>query len=285
MTKGLVLEFTKMNGAGNDFVVIDNRFFHFSVNELSELAHRLCARRTGVGADGLLAFDDADNSDVDFTMTYVNADGSVAGMCGNGARCIAAFADETGLKKERLVFEINSTRYEAVVRPGQTGRQSSVRVFFPQANNLELAFSTVLTKDGTKFDLDYVDVGVPHAVWFGSDIATVPVTDWGREIRNHASFVEKDGTNVNFAEVVDATTGTHIKLRTYERGVEQETLACGSGAVSTFLVAHRRGFISVSECNIEVLGGTLRVGFTGNGSSVFLEGPAEFVFRGTVLLD
>ena len=287
----LVVPFTKMNGAGNDFVVLDNRFLRFSDDELAAIARRVCPRRTGVGADGLLALDDADGAD--FRMRYRNADGSLATMCGNGARCLARFAARAGLGAESedthvagvvaLSFETDGGPYRAEV----AGRAASgaVRLAVPPARDFGSA------GDAQPGALR-IWTGTEHAVVFTDDVDTADVAGEGHRLRQHPAFAPA-GTNVNFVEV--AGPG-RIRARTFEKGVEAETLACGTGAVAAALAASLDGRLaplateSPAEARrqsvvVEMPGGTLEVGFDvedGAPSGITLSGPAETVYEGTL---
>ena len=273
----LVVPFTKMNGAGNDFVVLDNRFLRFSDDELAGLARRFCPRRTGVGADGLLALDEADGTD--FRMRYRNADGSLATMCGNGARCLARFAACAGLGTEAegtvaLAFETDGGPYRAEV----AGRAPSgpVRLAVPPARDYGPAADGVVQ----------IWTGTEHAVVFTDSVDAFDVEGEGRRLRWDPAFAPA-GTNVNAVEVVGPG---HVRVRTFEKGVEAETLACGTGAVASALAAALGGHLRAADGDrhsvaVEMPGGTLEVGFAladGRADEVTLAGPAETVYQGTL---
>lgn len=279
MSKGLVLEFTKMHGAGNDFIVIDNRFYRFSRPELSDLAVRFCERRLGVGADGLLALDVPDTNDVDYRMRYHNADGSLGEMCGNGARCLAAFARDGGIESDPLVFSSDAGTYEARIIDGTP---PSVRLDFEGPSEVNLRFTTVEVEPGMALDFAYVVAGVPHAVRFVDDVAHVPVDRWGRSVHDHESFASTRGSNVDFVQVSNSDGLDVLDVRTFERGVEGETLACGTGALSSVAAASARGLIGGRDAVVRMPGGEMRAGYVDGGSAMFLEGPVAFVYRGTV---
>lgn len=280
MNRGLVLEFTKMHGAGNDFIVIDNRFFFFSSHELSEIARKFCPRHFGIGADGLLALELPRLADAHYHMAYVNADGSPGEMCGNGARCLARFAYESGIEERPLRFSTTAGSYEAFVDPTD---QSRVRVVLPAPSIVEPNFATVQIGSDA-LALTFVDVGVPHAVWFGTRIDRLPVHEWGAYVRNHPDFEPTRGANVDFVEVTAGDGHPELSVRCYERGVEGETLACGTGAVSSFAAAGALGLVDTTEAKIRMRGGTLLVGYTSDKKGIYLEGPAETVYRGSVVL-
>ncbi len=276
----LIVEFTKMSGAGNDFIVIDNRFYHFSDAELTKLARRWCARRTGVGADGLLAFALPGDEAHHFRMRYVNADGTTS-MCGNGARCLARFARLTGVEAEELVFETDAGPYRA---QAPADPAAPVRLFLPPAEGY--APDRVLENpEGPVGTVDYLWTGTHHAVCFVPAAGQTPVDVWGPAIRRDAAFAP-EGTNVDFVEVVaDGQGGGRavLRVRTYEKGVEAETLACGTGAVAAALSARFRGLVHADVVDVRMPGGTLTVGRRGpDPEDLYLEGPADVVYRGTM---
>ena len=275
----LVVPFTKMNGAGNDFVVLDNRFLRFSDDELAALARALCPRRTGVGADGLLALDEPDGP-ADFRMRYRNADGSLATMCGNGARCLARFAARAGLGPDgdgpvSLAFDTDGGPYRATVPDRAASGPVTLDVPPPRGYG-------PATVDG--HDLVRVWTGTEHAVLFTDDVGACDVAGLGGALRHAAAFAP-EGTNVNFVEV--AGPG-RVRARTFEKGVEAETLACGTGAIASALAARLSGRTGGDAVAVEMPGGTLTVGFRVDGETVSdltLAGPAETVYEGTVEWD
>lgn len=295
MQRSFVLEFTKMNGAGNDFVVVDNRFYFFSDEELSEMARRLCARHTGIGADGLLALAAPESAVHHFRMRYFNADGSLGTMCGNGARCLARFARRAGIAAEPLLFESDAGLCRASVPDVRADVQADVheapvrlflgapRHFAPdRAMNSEAA-----RKAGP---VHYVWTGTEHAVCFVPDVRAAPVEAWGPAIR-HDPALAPAGANADFAEVVQpghaAGTRARLRVRTFEKGVEAETEACGTGAVAAAVTGRLLGRTASDVADVQMPGGLLTVGFQLDGGAVrdvYLEGPAEVVFRGTVEL-
>ena len=270
----LVVPFTKMQGAGNDFVVLDNRFLRFSDDELAALARQACPRRTGVGADGLLALDEDEG--VDFRMRYRNADGSLATMCGNGARCLARFAARAGLGTETdgtvvLTFETDGGRYRAEVSGRDRG--GPVRLAVPAARDYGPGPGGTVR----------IWTGTGHAVVFTDDVAGFDIDGEGRRLRHDPAFAPA-GTNVNAVEVVGPG---RVRVRTYEKGVEAETLACGTGAVASALAAALGGHLGSADGGrqsvaVEMPGGTLEVGFDPRGKNLSLSGPAETVYEGTL---
>ena len=267
-----MLTFTKMNGAGNDFVVLDNRDRKLSLDK-AQIA-RLCDRHRGVGADGLLAVEPAENG-ADFRMRYYNSDGGEAEMCGNGARCFARFAQRVSGKKGDISFETQA----GVLSAKFFGEL--VRVQMSEPHSLRL--NETVEAAGEKFTVHSVNTGVPHAVVFVGDLDAANVRKFGAALRYHPHFAPK-GTNANFVEQLDPQT---IAIRTYERGVEDETLACGTGMVACALVFHELT-TAASPVQVRVRGGdTLEIGFQHEGAryrEVTLTGPADFAFEGQVAI-
>ena len=283
MRRKLILEFTKMNGAGNDFIVIDNRFFHFSGDELSGLARTFCPRRTGIGADGLLALAMPAEEGAHFTMHYYNADGSLGTMCGNGARCLVRFARSAGFSAQPLVFDAVSGRYTAWVTEGEN---ASVRIRMNPARDWRPRLQ-LSQESRPAQSVDYVWTGTEHTVVWTHDVDREDVSGRGRAIR-HATELAPAGANVNFVEVIDAERDgvARLRVRTFEKGVEAETLACGTGALAAAFAARRSGHVTADCVEVTMPGGTLRVMTTPDEPDVlYLEGPADFVYRGTVEID
>ena len=263
------IQFTKMNGAGNDFVLIDNRDEQISLSR--EQIARVCHRQRGVGADGLMLLKKAEGEG-DWAWDFFNADGSDAEMCGNGARCFASYIQHTIGGEGTLSFETVCGLIHAEV--GDT--DVTVNLTAPQGLALN---ETIQTSDGEK-TVHSLNTGVPHAVLFVDEADAAMVSSLGEEIRFHEHFAPA-GTNVNFVQV---HSEGHIRVRTYERGVG-ETLACGTGvSASAMITAHLNGW--ASPVAVDVLGGdTLGVAFDakdGVFSNVHLTGPAVFVFEGTI---
>ena len=276
MSKNLTVEFTKMHGTGNDFVVLDNRWYRFSDEELSDLGAAWCPRRYGIGADGLLALAAPDDESVAYRMRYVNADGSWAAMCGNGARCLARFAVRAGMGGPTLQFESDAGRYRAEV---PTDEGAPVRLYVPSATRLiadpELATGVPEALEG----LHFVHTGTEHLVAFVSDIDTVPVEKWGRMLRQD-SALQPAGANVNFVAVTDGD----LQVRTYEKGVEAETPSCGTGVLAAAVVAVATERVPSGHVKVHTPGGVLFAG-TGSGPNSeeqYLEGPVATPFRGTM---
>ncbi len=284
MQRKLILEFTKMDGAGNDFIVIDNRFYNFTDDELADLARRWCPRRVGIGADGVLAFARPLESAHHFRMRYVNADGSVGTMCGNGARCLARFARQAGFADEMFRFETDAGVYRATVPPEPDG---PVRLFVPPPKHWMPDRQLAADRSEAAGPVHYLWTGTEHAVCFVDDVEGTPVGAWGPAIR-HDQALAPAGANVDFVQILAEGHDEQpavLQVRTFEKGVEQETLACGTGAVASALAARFLGRIQADSVQVHMPGGTLGVGFhldDGAVTDLYLEGPARAVFRGTV---
>ena len=269
------MTFTKMNGAGNDFVVMDNRDGSWSLAP-SQIA-RLCHRQRGVGADGLMLVENSENG-ATAKMRYFNADGGEAEMCGNGARCFAKFVNRLhGRQLHRLNFETIAGVIEASFPGDDVCVQLGDPCDFRLGQRLELA-------EGSTQVVHAVNTGVPHAVVFSPAIGDIDLVRLGAGIRFHAAFAP-EGTNANFVQVSGPQS---LRIRTYERGVEGETLACGTGMAASALI-HSALTGAAAPISVDVAGGdTLVIGFekTGEASygNVTLTGPAEFVFEGTINL-
>jgi len=271
--KGLIVEFTKMNGAGNDFIVIDNRFYHFSIGELSQIALQLCPRRTGVGADGVLALAPSESRDADYRMIYINADGTEGTMCGNGARCLAKFAYEGGIQKRRVWMQTASGSCQVSIP-----EDGSVRIYVDPPKNYDRCLHLETQLPDTIDSVHYVWPGTEHLVCFTKDVSNFKVEHWGALLR-HDPILAPKGANINFVELDSSKSS--IMVRTYEKGVEAETLACGTGAIASTFVARTSGLLRGHVCDVRMRGGTLTVGF--EEELVYLEGPATSVYRGSFM--
>jgi diaminopimelate epimerase len=266
----MLLSFAKMNGAGNDFVMVDNRDRRLHLSPAS--IARLCDRNRGVGGDGLLAIEPAQNG-ADFRMRYYNADGGEAEMCGNGARCFARYASQIAEPKEEIRFE--------TIAGVITARLLGDRVQLQMSEPKGLQVGTELTVADAPLTVHFVNTGVPHAVVMVDNIAKIDVQKLGAAIRWHEHFAPK-GTNANFIQKIEGDT---LAIRTYERGVEGETLACGTGVVASALIFHQLTG-AAAPIRLRVQGGDiLEVGFKRDADgfqNVTLTGPADFVFEGQI---
>lgn len=265
-TQSMIIKFSKYQGAGNDFIMIDNRNTLLSHTEQSLLAG-LCHRRFGIGADGLILLENCPTTD--FKMVYFNADGYEGSMCGNGGRCVVAFAHSLGL------LAGSSCRFMAI------DGLHKARLVTPQVVNLQMQAVDNLSI----YQNDYVlDTGSPHYVRMVKKIDQIDVFSIGRSIRYSPQFKE-EGINVNFVETLAPNT---IKVATYERGVENETYACGTGVVAASIVyAHTQAKTGQQQLQISTKGGPLQVAFTRIGQSqqyqqIWLQGGAAQVFEGVI---
>ncbi|MBN1671414.1 MAG: diaminopimelate epimerase [Kiritimatiellae bacterium] len=265
------IPFWKMHGAGNDFILVDDRMRRFPGTDTAWLA-RIGARRTGVGCDGIMLIQESDCADL--KMVFFNPDGSPAGMCGNGARCVARLARELGIAGEAMSIETGA----GLVRAECLAAGIRLHLTPPRDWVLERA----LDVDGERVCYSAVNTGVPHVVIDCEDVDRVDIAAVAPRIRGHAAF-QPQGTNVNYA----ALTGpSALAVRTYERGVEAETLACGTGIVAAAVLAGLRGRLRPPVRVMASSGDTLEVDFrltTDGPAAVTLLGPAAHVFRGTLL--
>jgi len=267
----MVVTFVKMNGAGNDFILLDNRAGNIRLAR--EQIVRFCDRHRGVGADGVALLVACASGKADWAWEFYNSDGSACTMCGNGARCFARFVQKLTGVKDRFSFETGAGVITAVFH----GERVTVNLTQPK----DLRLNEQVTLSTGPATIHSINTGVPHAVLYVPDADKAMVAQLGSEIRCHAHFAPR-GTNVNFVQLLGAN---HIRVRTYERGVEGETLACGTGVTASALISARlHGF--TSPVQIQVWSGdTLEVSFrekAGEFGEVQLTGPAEFVFEGRV---
>lgn len=259
----MIVAFTKYHGTGNDFILIDNREKLLADN-LYELFKKLCDRRFGIGADGLMLLQDYEG--LDFEMKYYNADGNESTMCGNGGRCIAKYAQELGIVKDKATFAAIDGIHEAILEEDGTV-------------NLKMNDVATITEEGADFVLD---TGSPHYVQFRDDVDDIDVFNSGKRIRDRDAY-KAEGINVNFVNL----DKDKLIVRTYERGVEDETYSCGTGVVASAMAAANKYHLSNEvRLDVETLGGKLTVRFdrkNGDGyRNVWLKGPAKLVYRGEV---
>lgn len=257
----MIVNFFKYQGAGNDFVIIDNRNGDFPKGNVA-IINRFCDRKFGIGADGLMLLE---NSEVaDFKMVYFNADGHEGSMCGNGGRCLVAFANSLGMFKKEALFEARNTLYKASLQDDQVSLHMS-------------DVKDIIKNNGHVF----LDTGSPHHISFCDDISNMDVYAEGSAIRYAAPYAD-EGTNVNFVEKLSEDS---FKIRTYERGVENETLSCGTGATAAALAAHFLQKTNKNKLRMKTLGGDLTIDFESEGKlyhNIVLSGPATFVFKGSI---
>ena len=257
--------FYKYQGTGNDFIILDNRSMTFE-RDNHELVRQFCDRRFGIGADGLMLLQS--HNGFSFEMVYYNSDGNESSMCGNGGRCITAFAKSRGLFETNASFLAVDGPHEAII--GETvGGSVMVKLKMNDVSHVE-----------NNGDYIFLDTGSPHYVRFEKKAAEVDVYNEGRKIRYSDTFGEK-GTNVNFVE----RTETGLFVRTYERGVEDETYSCGTGVTAAVLGAFATGKLKETSCRVSTLGGELTVYFTpdkGGFTNIWLEGPVTCVYNGEI---
>jgi diaminopimelate epimerase len=258
--------FYKYHGAGNDFIVIDNRKKIFPVKNYT-LIQKLCDRRFGIGADGLLLLNTSPK--YDFDMGYHNADGKPGSMCGNGARCIVYFASTSGIKRKKYVFTTQDGLHEAEVISEIKNKNTAL---------VKLKMKDVESIEKTGKDL-FLDTGSPHYVKFVNDVSKIDVYAEGKKIRNSGKF-KKDGVNVNFVSVKN----NQLFIRTYERGVENETFACGTGVTAAAIAAAAtKKVLAKNKTRVNAMGGMLNVFYTQNKNTftdIYLQGEAQMVFEG-----
>lgn len=260
------IKFYKYQGTGNDFVILDNRKKEYSFLTTSQI-HSLCDRRYGIGADGLMLLNE--KAGYDFEMKYYNADGNESSMCGNGGRCLVKFAYNLGIHRSTYKFIATDGEHEAEIDTDET-----VSLKMKDVNDVK------------KFKGDHLlNTGSPHYVKMVNDVMSLDVYKKGYEIRYSKEF-EKEGINVNFVEHL--AEQDKIIVRTYERGVEDETYSCGTGVTAAALICYHNenGF---NDVEVKTLGGSLTVEFDRlddtKYSNIWLCGPAEKVFEGTITLD
>lgn len=268
MANRKLIPFSKYSGAGNDFVLIDNRRETFPVHHQHVIV-KLCDRRHGVGADGVILLEDSCKAD--FKMRIFNSDGSEAEMCGNGIRCLAKFLLELGFHPQPYRIET----MERILKIDYQGEEVTVEMGNPE----DLRWHQTVHLKGGPRTLHALNTGVPHAVCFVEDVETVDIAAMGREIRTHTHFSPK-GTNVNFVQKAD----DELWVRTYERGVEAETLACGTGLTASALAAAKiyglKSPVTVRPRSRE----QIKIGFENDFEHVTMTGPATHVFHGVFTL-
>ena len=258
------MKFYKYQGTGNDFVMIDNRNLTFPKHDI-DVIKTLCDRRFGIGADGLILLEN--DSNLDFKMVYFNSDGNESTMCGNGGRCIVAFANKLGIINHTTTFIATDGLHVATIQESGTISLQMIDV------------NDVLIKD----DYVFLNTGSPHHVAHVKDLQNIDVKQNGKAIR-YSNLYGIEGSNVNFVQQISEV---HFAIRTYERGVEDETLSCGTGATAVAIAMHATNKTPQNKITVDVQGGQLIISFikTEKGyENVFLEGPADLVYEGTINL-
>ena len=268
----MAIQFTKMSGSGNDFVIIDNRVPVMPNENKREFARKVCEPKSSVGADGVIFIE---NSEVaDFKWDFYNNDGSSAEMCGNGGRCAERYAYENKIAPSNLSFETTAGIITAEVSGSTVKVKLTKPVDFLQNIDIEV--------NGVSYNVDSLNTGVPHAIIYAEDLEAVDIQAVGRAVRFHPKFAPA-GTNVDW---VQKKNGNSLRIRTYERGIEAETLACGTGAVASALLASYRNQVK-PPVEVETRGGDiLKIDFKPSDKmieDVYLEGPAKITFDGTLV--
>lgn len=256
----MTIPFYKYNGTGNDFIMIDNREGIFDASN-TNLINQLCTRHFGIGADGLILLENTEG--YDFRMVYFNADGNESTMCGNGGRCIVRFAHDLGIIGDK-------TSFVAIDGP-HLGTVSKTVVSIQMQDVAEIEVNDTRTE---------LDTGSPHYVQFMDELPKKEFVQIAGDIRRNEPYT-KEGINVNFAKVENGS----LVMRTFERGVEDETLACGTGATAVAIAAFHTGKVNNNSIPVKVMGGDLNISFDSNDKgyqNIWLTGPAEFVFEGKV---
>ena len=272
------IPFMKFSGAGNDFVIINN-LENLVDSTDTNFVKKVCERRMSVGADGVLLVEKADGigtGSVDFRMRYFNADGGEVETCGNGARCISRFAYLNGIVTEKMRFLTNAGVYESEI----VGDNVKVRMSQPTDIRLNVPLQL---KDGVH-TVGFANSGVPHVVFFVDDLDGTNVFDMGQQTRYHADF-KPAGTNANFIRI---QSSERLEIRTYERGVEDETLACGTGSIASAIVSAALGKVT-SPVSVKTASGVvLKIHFDmsdGEPKNVYLEGDARVIYAGELTQD
>jgi diaminopimelate epimerase len=266
-------DFFKMHGAGNDFIVVDNRF---AVNHQwsPPYVRTICRAHTGIGADGLLLIEK--DPTAGFRMRFYNSDGYEADMCANGSRCICLLAHHLGVVGKKFSFRAGDGIHRAEILDG-----SRVKVeLFIHPRSDPRTFPVDFKLPDSLYFKKFLDTGVPHVVLGVEDLSQIPVETIGKDLRFHP-YYQPEGTNVNFVEVLPGGQENRLKLRTYERGVDAETLSCGTGATAAAIAFYAGGDGEKRTVHVATTGGALTVSFTGEGNEIHLLGPVEIVYKGT----
>jgi len=268
------LHFTKLHGAGNDFILVDN--YDIKIKSWNnELIKQLCEAHTGIGADGFIALE-KDNQ-YDFRMRFFNSDGYESDMCVNGSRCLCSFAYSLGYADKEMCFIANDGTHKAKIFEGEVEVQVN---YNEDAGDKGFPDDYILPED--IIFKSHINTGVPHIVLDVENIDIVDVYKIGHELRYH-SYYQPEGTNVNF--VKKSINGNLLKIRTYERGVESETLACGTGATAAALYYAKESNNTEGEYNVQTNGGLLTVKYSDNFENIYLKGPVKEVFKGIYSLE
>ena len=258
------LNFFKYQGTGNDFIMVDNRTSVLTKND-TNLIRSLCDRRFGIGADGLILLENSPSEGEDFKMIYFNADGNESSMCGNGGRCIVAFAKYLGIITKEAAFGAIDGFHKAVIDDDLVG--------------LKMTEVKRISETGSAF---FLNTGSPHHVIFSDEVKGIDIQKEGSAVRYSPEYKSKGGTNVNFVSALDTAS---FNVRTYERGVEAETLSCGTGVTASALAAYHSGRTTSTIVKLITPGGELTVSFKPSAAGfedIWLTGPAKQVFKGEI---
>lgn len=268
--------FYKLSASGNDFIVILNFEDKFTFEEKGLLAKKLCRSKFSISADGLIFLEKPKSSEASFSWNFFNSDGSEAEMCGNGARCVARLVEELNLFKSPFYFETKAGLIYAEVK----GKRVKVALTSPK----DLKLNFVIRTDYDWFSSHFVNTGVPHVVIFWGNIDSAPVEKVGPKIRYHEMF-KPAGTNVNFVEVVEGKDKRYLKIRTYERGVEAETFACGTGASAGAYIAYKLRLVGEKVDVLTKGGEILTIYIEDKTNKIYLEGDTKFICEGKIKKD
>jgi len=266
--------FFKMQGCGNDFVIIDNRSLKLATDKMADWAVTICKRAFGIYADGLFFIDNApEGSEADYMWHFFNSDGSRAEMCGNASRCMGKLAWMLGIagKEHTFLTDVGPIKVQVMAE------EDEVKVQLTEPHSIKTDIT--LDIDGREYTAHFADTGVPHAVVFLDDLKNIDIKKLGAAVRYHEAFAPA-GTNANFAQIVDDET---VNVRTYERGVEDETYACGTGVSAVQLLANKLG-LTKEFSRLTTTGGETLTVYT-EDNTVFLQGGAQLVFSGEMNLE
>lgn len=265
MLRNKKMKFAKMSATGNDFILFDNRDQVFKGDEQPYFRH-ICQRRFSIGADGVILLEKSETAD--FKYRHFNSDGFPVKICGNGARAVCRYAILKKITGTNMTFEVEGVPYNGWCS------EEEVTIDHPAPTDIRTQIGIVnekIFKEGGS-----VRVGVPHLVIFSENIQNIDISKWGQKYRFHPFF--KDGTNVNFVQIMDSKT---LKIRSYERGVEGETLACGTGSMASALISHLSKGLKI-PVTVETRGGILRVRWDKGFSRLYLSGQARLIFEGQI---
>ena len=271
----MFFEFYKIHGNGNDFIVVENQKKRYN-NWSSTFIQQICSIHTGIGADGLLFLEDSKSAD--FKMKIYNSDGYETKMCSNGSRCISYLAYKQGIVKDSFKFEANDGIHVGKITGMNTVK---VQVILSNNNDPKTFPSDFLLPKNITFK-KFINTGVPHVVLECKNIDSVDVREIGKNLRYH-SYYQPEGTNINFVELIKNNRELKLKVRTYERGVEAETLACGTGVTASSLSFFDVTNMNSSNIDVETNGGKLSVSISKDLHDIYIEGPVKMVFKGTYI--